>query len=395
MSPLIDKPAILGGTPAFEKTIPITQPTIPSLNELQKPFSEILASGQITNGKYVKKFEEKAADYFGAKYALAVSSCTLGLVLTEQALGLTGEVIVPSFTFCATAHSLLWNNLTPIFVDCELESHNIDPRLIEPLITPKTSAILAVDVFGNPSDREALQAITKKHNLKLIIDAAHSFGALYQGKQLAGYADAQVFSLSPTKLVVAGEGGLIITDDQKLAQRLKLARNYGSPENYDCEFAGLNARMMEMNAILGLKSLEKIEENVTRRNKLVELYKNNLAQLLGISFQKIEPLSRSSYKDFSILIDEKEFGLNRDQLALALKKENIETRPYFYPPIHRMKAYQNFKKTYEGKLPNTEYLACHALSLPLSSHISEGAINDIYQAIRHIHIFANEIEAIT
>lgn len=391
---MIRRPAILSGKPIFKKVIPITRPTLFPPDEISGQISEIFATGQITNGKYVRILEKEAADYLGTRYAIALSSCTLGLILVEQALSLKGEVILPSFTFCATAHSLIWNNLKPVFVDCEGETHNINPQRVQESITPQTSAILAVDVFGNPCNREALEKIAQSRNLRLVIDAAHSFGSLYNGGKIGNYGDAQVFSLSPTKLVVAGEGGIVATNSETLVERLRLARNYGSPDNYNCEFAGLNARMTEINAIIGLKSLAMVEENVARRNKLVEYYKSRLSVIPGISFQKIEPTSRSSYKDFSILINDQEFALNRDHLAQALKAENIETRPYFYPPIHWQEAYKNFRQLYKDKLPNTEYLSTHALSLPLYSHISEEDIEKVYQAVECIHAFADEIKKI-
>lgn len=386
------KPAILGGNPAFKELIPITQPTLPPIDSLQKPLSQIFSTGQITNGRFVKELEKKASSYLGAKYAIAMSCCTSGLILTEQALALSGEVILPSFTFCATAHSLLWNNLIPVFVDCKRNTHNIDPQKIEAAITPKTSAILAVDVFGNPCERENLQEIAKQYNLKLIIDAAHSFGSLYKEKQIGGFADAQVFSLSPTKLVVAGEGGIIITEDKTLAEKLVLARNYGSPLDYNCEFAGLNARMEEANAILALRSLEMLEDNVKKRNKLVTIYKQRLSTLPGVNFQEIEPSNRSTYKDFSILIKPDSFGMTRNHLAQALEAENIETRFYFYPPIHQQKVYQSLGINYEDMLPNTLAISASAISLPLYSHMPEEYVNRICSAIEIIHKYAGEVK---
>lgn len=385
-------PAILGSKPAFDELVPITKPTLFPPEEISGQLSEIFTSGQITNAKYVRIFEEEAAHYLGTKYAVALSSCTSGLILTLQALGLQGEVLVPSFTFCATAHSLLWNNLEPVFVDCERETHNIDPEKVEETITPRTSAILAVDVFGNPCDRETLQKIAQNRNLRLIIDAAHSFGSLYKGGQIASYGDAQVFSLSATKLVVAGEGGLVATNDGALARKLRLARNYGNPVNYNCEFAGLSARMMEVNAIIGLKSLAMVEENITKRNRLAELYKSRLSNVPGVSFQRIRPEDRSSYKDFSILIEPSFFGMNRDEVARALAAENIQTRAYFYPPVHRQKVYQASAHKYEGKLLTTEELSSKALSLPIFSHMPESYVDRICGAMEAIHRHAGEIK---
>lgn len=392
MSETQGKPAILGGKATFDEVIPITSPSLPLLDDLREPLNEILSTGQLTNGKYVEKFENECADYLGSKFAVAVSSCTLGLILVEQALGLKGEVLIPSFTFSATGHSLLWNNLRPFFVDCELESHNVDPILVEKSVTPRTSAILAVDVFGNPCDREALCEIARKRGLKLIIDCAHSLGSLYGGKKFGGFADAQVFSLSPTKVVVAGEGGMVITDNRDLAGILRIARNYGNPGDYDCEFAGLNARMEEFNAILGIESLNMVEATVGRRNALAAVFRSQLAKLPGISFQEVESGSRSTYKDFSILVDEERFGLDRNLLGRALERENIETRPYFEPPLHRQKAYKALGLPTGNKLPNTEFLSSHALSLPLFAHMKEETLEKICAAFEGIHEHAEEIK---
>lgn len=381
---MIYGPAILSGKPTFEEMIRITQPTLFPPDEISQSLSEIFSTGQITNAKYVRIFEEEAAYYLGIRYAIAAPSCTSGLILLEQALGLTGEVIVPSFTFCATAHSLLWNNLKPVFVDCERETHNIDPQVVEESITPQTSAILAVDAFGNPCNRETLQKIAEKRNLELIIDAAHSFGALYKGGKIGAFGEAQVFSLSSTKVVVAGEGSIITTNSETLAKRLRLARNCGNPQSYNCEFAGLNARMTEINAVVDLKSLAMVEENVTRKNKLAEQYKSRLSHIPGISFQRIRPEDRSTYKDFSILIEPSFFGLNREGVARALATENIQTRAYFYPPVHRQGAYLPFAQEYEGKLLVTEEISSKALSLPLYSHMPEEHVGKICGAVEAI-----------
>ncbi len=389
---MISKPAILSGKPIFKTIVPITQPTLFTPDDISAQFSEIFSTRQITNAKYVKIFEEKAANYLGAKYGIALSSCTSGLILVIQALGIRGKVILPSFTFCATAHSLLWNNLKPVFVDCESDTYNIDCKKVEEAITSQTSAILAVDIFGNPCNRKALQEIADRRNLKLIIDAAHSFGALYGGKKVCGYADAQVFSLSPTKVVTAGEGGIVTTNNESLAKRLQLARNYGNPDDYNCEFPGLSARMMEISAVIGLKSLGMVEENVTRRNRLVERYKSRLSTVPGLLFQKINPGDRSTYKDFSILIEPNAFGLDRDKVARALAAENIQTRAYFHPPVHLQKAYQEFVQESREKLPITEDLSSKVLSIPLYSHIPEEFVDRICDAIESIYKYAREVK---
>lgn len=361
--------------------IPITTPTLPEIEKLTAKFEEIFASGQLTNGKYVEEFETACAEYVGAKYAVAVSSCTVGLILTHKCMDLIGEVILPSFTFSATAHSLVWNNLTPVFVDCGEATHNIDPDLIEEKITSKTSAILAVDIFGNPCDRVKIEHIAKKHKLSFIVDSAHGLGSLYDGKKIGNWADAHVFSLSPTKVVVAGEGGIIATNNENLASKLKKARNYGDPGDYNCDIVGLNGRMAETNAIIGNESLKMVESNVSKRNKLANRYIGKLS-IEGIEFQRIAANSRSTYKDFSMTINESILKVSRDDLIKKLQEKGVNTRPYYDPPIHKMDAYKKYHKEYENKLPVTAKLAKQSLSIPMFSHMTEEQQDFVVDAIK-------------
>ncbi len=365
--------------------IPICRPTLPDFEDLRERFSEVFETGQLTNGKYVKEFEEKCMEFLGVRNAVAVANCTGGLMLTMKALGLTGEVIVPSFTFSATVHSLLWNGLKPVFVDCNPQTFNLDVNQIEQKITNKTSAILAVFIFGNPPEISKLEQISAEHNLKLLFDSAHAFGSKYRGKLAGAFGNAEVFSLTPTKLLVAGEGGLITTNDKELARKLRIGRDYGNPGDYNCEFVGLNARLTEFNAILGIRNLKDIEANILNRNKLVEFYRSFLLDLPGISFQKIDPGMRCTYKDFSILIDPEKFGLNRDTVASCLEKENIATKKYYYPPVHKQDACRSICGEIEEGLPVTEYLSQNILSLPLYSHMGEEEVVKICKAVQKIY----------
>jgi len=386
-----DKPAILGGKPAFSDIFPFAQPTIPELGELMPQLKEIFSSKNITNCKYVREFENSAAKYLGVKNAVAVSSCTSGLLLACRALGLKGEVIVPSFTFSATVQSLVWNNLKPVFVDCDPKNFNIDVKLIEGLITPRTSAIMAVHVFGMPADVDALARITKKHGLKLIFDAAHAIGAKYKGVLVGGFGDAEVFSLSPTKVLTAGEGGIVVTNDDALAKNLRIGRDYANPGDYNCQFAGLNARMTEFNAVLGLNGLETMEIKVACRNKLAEVYMASLKDVPGISFQEKASGSRSNYKDLSIMVDPKEFGLTRDVLAVCLEKENIKTKKYYYPPVHRQKFITSMFRADENKLKVTNHVSENIISLPMFSHMDEKDVVRICDAISNIYKHRSQI----
>lgn len=382
-------PAILGGSPVFDKPVPITQPTIPPTAVLLKKYKQVLKSGMLTNAENVLKFEKMSAEYLGVKHAVAVNSCTGGLMLIMKCLGLAGEVIVPSFTFHATAHAIVWNGLKPVFVDCDPETYNIDVGEIVSAITPGTSAILAVHVFGNPADVESLQKVSEKYNLKLLFDAAHGFGSKRKGKNVGGFGDAESFSLSPTKLLTSGEGGMVTTNDGELARKIRVGRNYGDAGTYDCEFSGFNARMTEFSALLGIESLKFLEKNVRSRNKMVGLYKKFLATLPGISFQKINDGDRSSFKDFSIYINEAKFGLDRNELFDSLLAEKIIVKKYFYPPVHRQKT---FLTCNNKNLNNTDRISENVLSLPLYSHISSETVGKICLAVNNIYINRNKIK---
>lgn len=384
-----DRPALLGGRPTFTSKLPITQPTLPSFRRLQKEYSEIFETGQITNGPLVRRFEEAARKVLSVKYAIAVSSCTSGLMLLLRGLGLKGKVLLPSFTFCATGHAVVWSGLEPVFVDVNSETLNVDPIAVEKACGLGVSAILGVHVFGNPAPVEELESIAKRKKIKLFFDAAHAFGARRGSRPVGGFGDGEVFSLSPTKLVTAGEGGLVTTNNDHVAETVKMGRNYGHPGDYNCQFPGLSARMSEMNAALGLESLRDLEKNVRARNRLALLYKNQLRGVPGIRFQRILPSDRSTYKDFSILILEKTFGLSRDQIASALLAENIDVRPYFDPPLHRQSAYASFTRL--SFLQNSEKVSREALSLPLYSHMTSRSVVQICRAIRRMYFHRNAL----
>ncbi|UCD13689.1 MAG: DegT/DnrJ/EryC1/StrS family aminotransferase [Thermoplasmatales archaeon] len=381
----MDKPAVLGGKPTFKSLLPITKPTLPKLDSLSNRYTEILSSGMITNSKYVKQFEEELQNYIKVKHALAISSCTSGLMLIIKSLKLKGEIILPSFTFSASGHALIWNNIKPKFVDIDEKTYNIDPKKVNEAIGPKTSAILGVHIFGNPCDIKALDDIARDHKIKLIFDAAHALGSEYKNKRIGRFGHAESFSCSPTKLMVTGEGGIVTSNIDELKRRIMIGRNYGDDGSYDCEFAGLNARMSELHAILGLESLNMLEKNLKNRRKFAEMYIEKLKKLPGIKFQKINSSCRTTFKDFSIYIDSKKFGLNRDELSKALAKENIMSRKYFYPPLHKQKAYSRFLKEYKNKLPVTNNISKNVLSLPLYSHMEIKDVNKVCDAIKRIN----------
>lgn len=361
--------------------IPIVRPVLPHFDDLNENLENIVASGVLTKGNHLEEFEEAAARYLNVKEAVAVSSCTSGLMLAYQALNLRGEAIVPSFTFMATVSALVWAGVKPVFAESDFQTRNINPQVIEEMITPRTSAIIAVHNFGNPAPIDELAQIAAHHNLKLIFDAAHAFGSAYQSCPVGAQGDAQVFSLSPTKLVISGEGGIVATNDSELATQLRRGREYGNDGTYNSAFPGLNGRLPEISALLAKESLRLLNRAIENRNAYAEVYRKELGQLSGIGFQDIAAGNQSSYKDFCIKVDENEFGLSRDELARALAEENIETRSYYNPPVHLQTAYRQFTT---ASLPITEKLAQENLSLPMWSQMEDETLDRVCSVIKRI-----------
>jgi len=346
----------------------------------------IVSSGQLTNGRRVREFEEAAAAYLGVPHGVAVSSCTAGLLLTLRVLGLRGEVILPSFTFHVTAHSVVWNGLRPVFADCEPDTFCVSAEAVRTQLSPRTAAVVAVHMYGHPADIPALEALAAERGIPLLFDAAHAFGSRFNGTRIGGFGTAEVFSFSPTKLLVAGEGGLVATRDAELARRLRAARNYGDPGTYDPEVLGLNARMSELHAALAQRGLESIEERIQQRNQIRARYERRLREVPGLSFQTIRPGCLSTCKDFSVLLDETQFGASRDWLFEALQRENIDVRRYFWPPVHRQKLY---REVWDGRpLPVTESVSDGVLSLPIYSSLSDTAVEKVCDALARAQEFA-------
>jgi len=388
-----EKPAVLGGKPVFDNVVPIVRPPLKAIIERTLlDYRKILESRMITNFEFVQKLEEAAANYIGVKYCVATASCTSALMLAIQALDIKdGEALIPSFTFPATAHAVRWNNLRIKLVDCDPETFNISAEDLREKATGKSSVIVPVHVFGNPCDTEAISEVAENNRLKVIYDAAHGFGAEHNGVPIGRFGDAEVFSGSPTKAFTTVEGGVVATNDPEIADKVRIGRNYGHRGDYNCLMPGLSARMSELHAALGLNLLPQVASDVEKRNSIARRYMKALSELPGIRFQKITAYSNSTYKDFGILISEKKFGLNRDQLATALEKENIMTRKYFYPPLHMQKCYPELNEDDEA-FPNTSYVAKNVLCLPMFSELNDEQVDAIVEAVSKIHQHAEAVQ---
>lgn len=377
----------LATAPPNRKHLPIVCPEgIPGVDFLQN-VQAILASRQVTSGARVREFEETAAAYLGVPYCVAVSSCTAGLLLTLRALDLRGEVIVPSFTFHATAHSVLWNRLKPVFVDCNEHTFCIDPDAVEQKLSSMTVAVLPVHLFGCPADVQTLETICARRAIPLVCDAAHAFGSKVGARHVGTFGAAEIFSFSPTKLLVAGEGGMVATRDATLAQRLRAARNYGDAGDANPELLGLNARMSEFHAALAVSGFSGLDARIERRNQIRRLYVRRLTSVPGITFQQIPEGYRSAWKDMSILVDERSFGASRDALQRFLGDREIETRRYFWPAVHQQNLYRDIWD--RQPLPVTERISNRVLNLPIYSSLSDDDVHRICDAVLQAFEVAN------
>ncbi len=338
--------------------------------------AESYSSGVVTVGRLVRELEEEAKRATGAREAVAVSCCTSALMLCWRALDLPagGEVICPSFTFAATAHAIVWNGLVPVFVDCLPGTCTMDPAEAEKAISAKTVAICPVYIFGLPPDLEPLADLAGRKGLPLVIDSAQGLGSDYRGRPAGTFGAAECFSMSPTKVVTAVEGGLVTTNDTELAQKLRSLRDYGKAlegpfAGEDMADIGLSARMSEMHAAVGLLNLRRREELVAARRRLIGIYRQRLGDLPGCSVQEF-PADRTTNGNYFVLFIGSGAKKTRDEVKKALAAQGIQTKRYFFPPVHDQAGQKRFSMRVVGELPRTWEASRTALALPLYSHMT-------------------------
>eukprot|EP01102_Stenamoeba_stenopodia_P021599 TRINITY_DN874_c0_g1_i1.p1 TRINITY_DN874_c0_g1~~TRINITY_DN874_c0_g1_i1.p1 ORF type:complete len:418 (+),score=112.03 TRINITY_DN874_c0_g1_i1:238-1491(+) len=392
----IEDLAALGGAPAFSQFIPVGRPNLGDKEEFLRLVDQIWESKLLANqGPLVQEFERVLAEYIGAKHVMAVVNGTVALELAAKALGLKGEVIVPSFTFIASAHCLQWQEISPVFCDIDPATHTIDTKKIEELITPRTTGILAVHLWGVVNNVEELEAIAKKHNLKLFFDAAHAFGCSYKGKKVGNFGDCEVYSFHATKFFNSFEGGAIATNDDELARKIKLMRNFGFVGYDNVQYIGTNGKMVEIVAAGGLVNFKKLSYFVQLNKANYEEYRNGLSGIPGIKvFAYDSPDCEYNYQYVVLEVDEEKFGMKRDQLVCLLTAENLSARRYFYPGCHNMEPYRsiNDPKNVEHLLPETVSLCSKVICVPNGTSITPEQIRLACDVIRFAQSHANELK---
>jgi dTDP-4-amino-4,6-dideoxygalactose transaminase len=356
-------------TPSPARTLPLIRPDLPTLEDIEGPFREILSNGRITNfGKYNTAFEEESGRYLGAR-AATTSSGTAGMILTLKALGVEPgqKIILPSFTFMATAQAILYAGCQPVFAEVR-EDLNLCPDDLDRLLArhPDVAAVMPVHSYGLPAPVDAIQDIVDRHArqrgrpLRVLYDAAHAFGSAIDGRKVGGFGDAEVFSLSVTKILVSVEGGMVTSRDPELIRRVQRLRNYGIEENYDAHFQGLNGKMSEFHAIVGLFNLRRLDTLLQQRQEKARYYIERI-EAAARSRPLVPPAGvRHTFKDFTVVLP-REWQARRGALMAALKQRGVETRAYFYPPVHEQTCFRRYA---DRPLPVTEELARRVLTLP-------------------------------
>lgn len=382
--------AIFGGRPAFDEKLHVGRPNIGDREKFSRLVNDILDRRWLTNdGPYVSEFESRVAEVSGVMHCVATCNATIALEIAIRALGLTGEVIVPSFTFVASAHALQWQEITPVFCDIDPRNHTIDPEKIENLITPQTTGILAVNLWGRHCDIAALEAVAKKHRLKLLFDSAHAFGCSYQGRMIGGFGDAEVFSFHATKFVNSLEGGAVVTNDDELATKIRLMHNFGFTAYDNVACVGTNGKMSEVSAAMGLTNLESMPEFIAVNRRNYRQYAAELSGIDGITFVRNDEEEQCNYQYVVLEVDMDQTLVSRDELMQILHRENVLARRYFYPGCHRMMPYS--ADLPDLSLPETEKIADRVLSLPTGTSVSPADISTICGIIRVVVTNGREV----
>lgn len=370
--------ALLGSAPAFSTPLHVGRPNIGDRQRFLERIDSMFERRWLTNsGPLVTEFEQKVCDFLGVKHCMAMCNATVALEIAIRALELKGEVIVPSFTFIATAHALQWQQITPVFCDIDPVTHNLDPAKVESMITPRTTGIIGVHVWGRPCAVDALTEIAQRRGLSLMFDAAHAFGCSHQGRMIGGFGRAEVFSFHATKFFNTAEGGAVVTNDDALAEKIRLMRNFGFSGYDNVVYIGTNGKMSELSGAMGLTNLESLSDFVAVNRHNYEAYRKGLATVPGLKLIAHDESQQRNFQYVVVEVDEQDCGLSRDALIHVLHAENVLARRYFYPGCHRMDPYRSYFPHAGLLLPETDALCRRVLVLPTGTGITVDGVATI------------------
>jgi len=373
--------AINGAAPAFEEKLHVGRPNIGDKTEFLKYVDQVFENKWLTNnGPLVQQLESKVADYHDVKHCVAMSNGTIALEIAIRALELTGEVILPSYTFIATAHALHWQGITPVFADIDPVTHSLDPQAVRKMITPKTTGIIGVHLWGHAAPVDELQKIADEYGLKLMFDAAHAFGCSYNGQMIGRFGEAEVLSFHATKLFNTFEGGAVLTNNDDLAEKMRLMRNFGFVGLDEVIHPGTNGKMIEIAAAMGLVNLNSLNTVIQHNQENYRAYQQGLAGVQGISLYTFDEKEKNNYQYIVMQVSE-DCPVSRDDIVDALHAENVRARRYFWPGCHNMLPYRDLFPHAGLLLQNSEKVASSVIVLPTGTSISTDDIELICQII--------------
>jgi dTDP-4-amino-4,6-dideoxygalactose transaminase len=377
--------ALFGGSPTFARALHVGTPNIGDRGKLRERLDDILDRRWLSNnGPYVRDFERRVADLVGVRHCIATCNGTLALEIAARALDLGGEVIVPAFTFIATAHALQWQAITPVFCDIDPQSYNLDADRVPDMITPRTTGIMGVHLWGRPCAVERLADVARARNLKLLFDASHAFGCTHRGRPIGSFGEAEIFSFHATKFLNTFEGGAIVTNNDELATKARLMKNFGFVDYDKVVHVGSNGKMNEMAAAMGLTSLESMETFIDANRRNYGSYLDGLAALPGVRLLSFDSAERCNYQYVVIEIDPNITRIRRDDVVRVLHAEGVLARRYFYPGCHRMEPYRSYFPHAGLLLPQTERLAGLVISLPTGTAVAPDDVADICQLLHFV-----------
>lgn len=374
--------AINGGTPAYIQPVHVGRPNVGGVQAFKEKLDQILQARWFTNnGPMVQELESSIARRLGVKHCVAMTNGTIALEIAIRALELKGEVIVPSYTFIATAHALHWQEIVPVFADIQADTHNLDPAAVRKMITPRTSGIIGVHLWGRACPHQQLQEIAEEHQLKLMYDAAHAFHCSHRGTMIGSLGDCEVLSFHATKFFNSFEGGAVVTNNDQLAEKMRLMRNFGFAGYDNVIYAGTNGKMTEIAAAMGLANLQCIDSVIEINRANYHAYRKGIAKIPGLSLLAYDENEHNNFQYIVLEVGDG-YGASRDEIVAALHAENILARKYFWPGCHRMKPYRDLYPHAGLMLPHSERVAARVVVLPTGTDLPVDLIETVLSVLQ-------------